>query len=94
MTLCDSAAQPLLFCNSILTGGSVKLPGFRERLEAEVRSLAPGEMKVREVTEDPLTAAWRGGASLASDREFRNLVVTKEEYMETGFSACQRKFYL
>ena len=67
-----------------------------ERLEAEVRSLAPGEMevRVREVTEDPLTSAWRGGASLASDRDFRNLIVTKEEYMESGFSACQRRFYL
>jgi len=96
VTSCDLAAQPWLLRNIVLTGGSVKFPGFRERLEAEVRSLAPGEMevRVREVTEDPLTSAWRGGASLASDRDFRNLIVTKEEYMESGFSACQRRFYL
>ncbi len=96
VTSCDSAAQLWLYRNIILTGNSVKFSGFRERLEAEVCSLAPGEMevRVREVTEDPLTATCRGGASLASDMEFRNLVVTKEEYIKTGFSACQKKFYL
>lgn len=93
---CEPAAQPWLYRNIVLTGGSVKFPGFRERLESEVRSLAPGEMevKVQEVTEDPVTVAWKGGSSLAGDKEFRNLTVTKEEYMDAGFSACQRKFYL
>ena len=32
--------------NIVLTGGSVMFPGFRERLETEVRSLAPQLMEV------------------------------------------------
>ena len=93
---CDAASQPWLYRNILLTGGSVKFPGFRERLETEVRRLAPAEMAVvvREVEGDPGTFAWRGGASLASDPEFRSLVVTREEYMDKGYDACHRRFYL
>ena len=93
---CDAASQPWLYRNILLTGGSVKFPGFRERLETEVRRLAPAEMAVvvREVEGDPGTFAWRGGASLASDAEFRSLAVTREEYMDKGYDACHRRFYL
>ena len=81
--------------NIVVTGGSALFPGFQERLEREVRRLAPAEMEVvvRDL-EDPLTAAWKGGASLASDSDFKSLCVSKEEYLESGYQACTRKFYL
>ena len=44
--------------------------------------------------DDPIGYAWKGGASLAKDPDFSNLCVTKAEYMEKGFNACQQKFYL
>ena len=77
------------------TGGCVNFPGFKERLESEIRRLAPTEMEVvvRDI-EDPITFAWKGGASLASDKEFRGMCVTKEEYMDGGYNVCNRKFYL
>ena len=92
---CEEAAQPWLYRNIVLTGGSVMFPGFRSRLETEIRRLAPANMEVvvRE-PQDPVTFAWSGGASLAGDKEFRSMVVTKEEYMESGYNACNRRFYL
>ena len=41
-------------------------PGFRVRMEREVRRLASRDMEV----ENPVEYAWRGGASLAKDSEF------------------------
>ena len=38
---CDPEAQPWLFKNIILTGGNACLPNFKERVEREVRALAP-----------------------------------------------------
>ena len=92
---CEEAAQPWLYRNIVLTGGCAMFPGFRERMEREVRRLAPGDMEVvvREV-ENPVEYAWRGGASLAKDSEFEGMCVSKQEYMESGFQACQQKFYL
>ena len=92
---CDQAAQPWLYRNIVLTGGSVKFPGFRQRLETEVRRLAPAEMEVviRD-DEDPVTYAWRGGANLANDRDFKAMCVTKDEYMDGGYNVCNRRFYL
>lgn len=93
---CEEDAQPWLYRNILLTGGNTAFPGFLERLRGEVRSLAPShmEVEVRMGGPDPLTYAWRGGASLARDPEFEQLVVTKEEYLERGFQACQQRFYL
>jgi len=92
---CEEGAQPWLYRNIVLTGGCAMFPGFRDRLEREVRKLAPGDMEVvvREVS-NPVEYAWKGGASLAKDPEFAGLCVTKQEYLEEGFHACQQKFYL
>ena len=38
---CDPEAQPWLFRNIILTGGNACLQNFRERVERDVRALAP-----------------------------------------------------
>ena len=92
---CEDRAQAWLYRNIVVTGGSTMFPGFKQRLETEVRRLAPAEMEVRvRDMEDPLTASWKGGASLASDADFKSMCVSKEEYMDSGFQACSRKFYL
>jgi actin-related protein 6 len=39
--------QPLLYSNILLAGGSTLFPGFRERLEMELRPLVPDEFEVR-----------------------------------------------
>lgn len=92
---CGEAARPWLYRNIVVTGGTARLSGFRERLEREVRALAPQECEVRVSGQgDTMTMAWRGGASLARDTQFSKLCVTREEYQEKGFSVCQNRFYL
>ena len=43
---------------------------------------------------DPISYAWSGGAALASDPVFRDVVVTRQDYMEQGHQACVDKYYL
>ena len=86
-------------------------PGMGERLQQEVRTLAPNNMQVCSVCNffcyflrsiqvcvrvapSPALYPWQGGASLAKDPDLPQLCVTKEEYMEKGFQACQHRFYL
>merc|ERR1712083_1272501 len=95
VSACEPAAQPWLYRNILLTGGSMVFPGMRERLEQEVRTLAPDSMQVQvRVTPSPGLYPWQGGASLAKDPDLPQLYVTKEEYMEKGFQAYQHRFYL
>jgi len=95
ISLCEEIAQPWLYRNIVLTGGNVLFAGFKERLEKELRSLAPDNMEVVvRMVDDPVTYPWKGGASLASDPDFKSLCVSKAEYMEKGYNACHQKYYL
>jgi len=95
ISLCPENAQPWLYRNIVLTGGNVLFPGFKQRLEREIRALAPDDMEVViRQDADPIVYPWKGGASLAKDPGFSSLCVTKQEWMERGYSACQNKFYL
>ena len=38
--------QPHLYQNLVLTGGNCLFPGFRERVQREVRALAPADLPV------------------------------------------------
>ena len=44
--------------------------------------------------DEPSLYPWQGGASLARDAELGQLCVTRQEYMERGFQACQARFHL
>jgi actin-related protein 6 len=41
------ALHPLLFSNVLCTGGLAACAGFRERLTADLRALAPDDMEAR-----------------------------------------------
>lgn len=43
---CEEETWPHLLANIVLTGGSCKFPGFRERVFKDVRSLAPEEYEI------------------------------------------------
>ncbi|KDR12327.1 actin-related protein 6 [Zootermopsis nevadensis] len=93
ISVCPAEAQSHLFANILLTGGCTLFPGFRERVEAEVRSRAPDHVDVRvTLPANPVTYAWQGGASLQQDPEFFNMTVSREEYEEEGHNLCFEKF--
>lgn len=85
--------QPFL-ANILVVGASSKFPGFMERLEAELRTRLSDEYLVRiSRAEDPLKNVWLGGARLAQNENvLKELVVTREEYLEHGDVWTRRKF--
>jgi actin-related protein 6 len=80
--------------NILVVGASSKFPGFMERLEAELRTRLSDEYLVRiSRAEDPLKNVWLGGARLAQNADvLKELVVTRQEYLEHGDVWTRRKF--
>lgn len=86
---------PALLANVVVVGGNALLPGFVDRLRAELRERVPAEFPVRvAMPEDPVTFTWRGGMRLAgrNGEGLRGLVVSREEYLENGSAWLARKF--
>ncbi|XP_026168310.1 actin-related protein 6 [Mastacembelus armatus] len=85
--------QPHLYQNIILTGGNTLFPGFRERLEAELRSLVPAHLPVSVLLPaNPICYSWEGGKLLAHSPDYDEMVVTREDYEENGHCICEEKF--
>lgn len=80
--------------NIVVVGGTSKLPGFVQRLEADLRTKLPEEFALRVgLPEDPVKNAWHGGARLAQNEEaMKQLVVSRQEYFENGDVWVRRKF--
>ncbi|CAJ0587051.1 unnamed protein product, partial [Mesorhabditis spiculigera] len=69
-----------------VVGGSTLFPNFTARLTAELRSLLPTYVDevVVERPENPITAAWEAGASLARQDALPGGFLTRAEYLEYG----------
>ena len=92
---CDPSAQPWLYKNIILTGGSCCFPNFKERVETEVRKLAPHLMDVGvTLPQDPVQYSFHGGTKLAHDECLSHISVSREEYFEQGEAICEERYYL
>ncbi|XP_018566589.1 actin-related protein 6 [Anoplophora glabripennis] len=90
---CPKDQQEKLAKNVVLVGGNCKFPGFKERMYTELRSQLPDlwELNVFE-PDDPISYAWKGGKPLLRTPDFKNFLVTKEEYEELGSSIIQQRF--
>lgn len=80
---CDSDLKMNLYDNIVLAGGTTMLPGFKERFEFEIKSLASHTAKTDiNVTADlhRKNAAWIGGSMLASFSTFKEMTISREEY--------------
>ncbi|KAL5524775.1 ARP6_3 [Sanghuangporus sanghuang] len=85
--------QELFWANVGLIGGNVRLPGFRNSLMTELRSLEPAEHEVRIYeSSNPIIAAYLAGAEFVRQPGLANVCVTRAEYQEAGSRACRRKF--
>lgn len=93
VTGCHPDLHPLLYSSVVLTGGSTKFPGLKERLELDLRPLVPAEYDLNiHAVDDPIVAPWRGGSLLAASSDFESCSVTKAEYEELGSFRCRRRF--
>ncbi|XP_023208127.1 actin-related protein 6 isoform X1 [Xiphophorus maculatus] len=85
--------HPHFYQNIVLTGGNSLFPGFRERLEAELRSLVPAHLPVNVfLPENPVCYSWEGGKLLAHSPDYDEMVVMREDYEENGHIICEEKF--
>ena len=86
--------QATFLANVLVVGGNAKMPGFVQRVQSDVRSLAKDDWMVRvRCMDDPTTSTWLGGARLASNREaVRRIGVSKAEYDEHGSAWVGRRF--
>ncbi|KAF9105019.1 Actin- protein 6 [Mortierella sp. GBA35] len=94
---CDEEIRGMLYANVVLIGGNARLPGFKKRVANDLRELAPSEYDVRiGIDKDPLGYAWKGAKRLATmdefASEFKNRLVTRAEYLETGSALCESRF--
>mmetsp|Transcript_30043 Transcript_30043/g.45400 ORF Transcript_30043/g.45400 Transcript_30043/m.45400 type:complete len:90 (+) Transcript_30043:2-271(+) len=83
-----------LFVNIVLSGGNTCLEGLAERLEKEIKALAPLATKVV-LTAPPERnmSAWIGGSILASLPVFEHMWISKQEYEERGARIVHSKCF-
>ncbi|KAF9393123.1 Actin- protein 6 [Podila verticillata] len=94
---CDEEIQGMLYANIVLVGGNARLPGYKKRIAHDLRQLTPSEYEIRVgIDNDPLGYAWQGGQRFASmdefSTDFKNRLVTRAEYLETGSALCESRF--
>ena len=59
ITSCPPMVHAAMYHNVLLVGGNAKISGFRDRVETELRKLAPTKYEVRVyLPEDPVSYAW------------------------------------
>lgn len=69
---CDPIFRAAMYHNVLLVGGNAKIPGFRDRVESELRKLAPVNYEVRVyLPEDPASYAWEGAKQFSSNMRFQ-----------------------
>jgi len=89
---CDVDIRKDLYANIVMSGGSTMYAGIQERMEKEIRTLAPPTMKIKVVAPpERKYSVWIGGSILSSLSTFENMWITKEEYDESGPSIVHRK---
>jgi actin beta/gamma 1 len=91
---CDIDVRSDLYGNVVLSGGTTMYRGIAERMEKELKALAPSTMKIK-ITAPPERkyAVWIGGSILASLHSFREMMITKEEFEEDGVGIVHRKCF-
>ncbi|ODM98158.1 Actin, muscle [Orchesella cincta] len=83
-----------LYANIVLSGGSTLFPGFVERLEAELKKLAPSSVKIKIVAHPARKYfSWIGGSVLASLTSFPDTLITKQSWEEGSGRAALHKMY-
>ncbi len=81
-----------LFC--LLIQGTTMYPGIADRMEKEMKALAPSTMKVKIIAPpERKYSVWIGGSILASLSTFQQMWISKQEYDESGPSIVHRKCF-
>jgi len=89
---CDIDIRKDLYKNTVLSGGTTMFPQIEERLDQEMKQLAPGGVEVKIIAPpERKYSVWIGGSILASLSTFDEMWVEKAEYEESGPTIVHRK---
>jgi actin len=92
ITKCDEIVKSKLWENIVITGGSTLFEGLAERINGEIAALAQVKTKVLALPNREI-GAWVEGSILAIASCFPSMVVTHEEYNESGPGIIHRKSF-
>ena len=71
---CDIDIRKDLFCNTVLSGGTMLFPGIADRMQNEISQLAPPSMNIKIIAPPERTfSVWIGGSILASLTTFQDM---------------------
>ena len=87
---CDIDIRKELFSNCVLSGGNTLFSGFVDRLQKEMKLLAPAENIEIFAPQERKYSTWIGGSILASLSTFQGWI-SKEDYEENGPVIVHRK---
>merc|ERR1712110_156194 len=89
---CDVDIRKDLYGNVVMSGGTTMYQGIPERVQAEVKALAPDSMTIKIIAPpERKYSVWIGGSILSSLSTFEEMWIKKEEYDESGPSIVHRK---
>jgi len=91
---CDQNISRDLYSNIILSGRYSMTSGLPERLNEEIRKLAPDPNFVKVIAPPEREyGVWIGGAIVSSLSTFQTMWITKSEYNESGPGIVHRKCF-
>lgn len=96
MLVADNKREPI--SSLILTGGATNMKSFFERFQNEIYTLngdlfdsCRSRFYFCNSKVEKLISSWTSAAIIASMKSFENMVITRQEYEEHGFSLIERK---
>lgn len=93
VTACHPSLHALLYANVVLTGGSAKCPGFRDRFAAELRPLVPDDCMVHVCMgqQDPSLTAWRGMAQFVASGDYWKAATSRQQWEANAKAAARQQ---
>ncbi|MCB9755004.1 MAG: actin, cytoplasmic 2 [Myxococcales bacterium] len=89
---CDVDIRKDLYSNVVMSGGTTMFQGIPERLQKEIKALAPDSMTIKIIAPpERKYSVWIGGSILSSLSTFEEMWISKNEYDEAGPSIVHRK---
>jgi actin-related protein len=89
---CDVDIRKDLYGNVVMSGGSTMFQNIPERLQKEIKALAPDSMTIKIIAPpERKYSVWIGGSILSSLSTFEEMWIKKDEYDESGPSIVHRK---
>jgi len=91
---CDVDIRKDLYGSIVLSGGTTMFEGIAERMEKEIKALAPASIKIKIVAPpERKYSVWIGGSILASLSTFQQMWISKQEFDESGPQIVHRKCF-